>query len=581
MDWKALFEPHILQRGAAYYHGAAVRDFKITDTQLTAVVLGTEDYTVAIDIKDGIIEAMSCTCPYAADGNNCKHMAAVLFAYQDTEEPALSADPDETEWENEGEYIGEDWKADDLPGVPKTTCRPDDDPLLAELINTADDLTVRAFLFSIQKEEPVLQNRFRILTQNVMPKGMLKEWKREIDSIFADAARDGYIDYERASYFTEELYSFLSSLDPCISAATADGIFKTVDYTLSQLQSTDMDDSDGGLWCLFDFCYQIVGKLLPYCPKETRLRIFDWAARQLDYTRKDGIWYEVAQDCAMQFILQHFSETEFLDKKLILTDKEVKKAAQTTDYEQNRLPNKLKTHVLLMEQKGCSAEEQASYLAQYLQYGSVCLLLSEFYECHQDDARAISILEKAYTADSTPSYIARECCEKLKDLYKKTGNQERYLQMLWDLALTIHVDNIALYRELKSQYSPEEWQELREKILTSWGTNPYAGQLYAEEKLYDRLLRHIQSHCRLSEIQQYEAILKAKYPAELLRLYENIVTDIAVQGLGRPSYVKIVRILRKMKNLPGGPLFVRALVSQWRQQYKRRRAMMEELDKLL
>ena len=35
-----------------------------------------------------------------------------------------------------------------------------------------------------------------------------------------------------------------------------------------------------------------------------------------------------------------------------------------------------------------------------------------------------------------------------------------------------------------------------------------------------------------------------------------------------------------MKRLPGGPPFVQALVGQWRQQYKRRRAMMEELDKL-
>ena len=28
---------------------------------------------------------MDCDCPYAADGNNCKHMAAVLFAADDTE----------------------------------------------------------------------------------------------------------------------------------------------------------------------------------------------------------------------------------------------------------------------------------------------------------------------------------------------------------------------------------------------------------------------------------------------------------------------------------------------------------------
>ena len=330
MDWELLFKPHILHRGAEYYRDAAVEDLKITDTQITAVVLGTEDYNVEIDIKDGIIEAMSCTCPYAADDNNCKHMAAVLFACQETEDLTLSAKPDEPEWgsEEEEDDVLDDWKADVLPDFPGMTCKPDQETILAELIHNADDLTVRAFLYSILEKDPALQNRFRMLTQNVMTKGLLKEWRREIDRIFADAGWDDYIDYEQASYFTGELYSFLSSLDQRISAATADGIFKTVDYTLSQLQATDMDDSDGGLWCLFDFCYQIVGKLLPYCTAENQLRIFDWAARQLDYTHKDGLWYELAQDCAMQFILQQFPGPDFLDKKLTLTDKEVQKAAR-------------------------------------------------------------------------------------------------------------------------------------------------------------------------------------------------------------------------------------------------------------
>ena len=147
MDWELLFKPHILHRGAEYYRDAAVEDLKITDTQITAIVLGTEDYNVEIDIKDGVIEAMSCTCPYAADDNNCKHMAAVLFACQETKDLILSAKPDEPEWESEEEDddVLDDWKADVLPDFPEMTCKPDKETLLAELIHNADDLTVRAF----------------------------------------------------------------------------------------------------------------------------------------------------------------------------------------------------------------------------------------------------------------------------------------------------------------------------------------------------------------------------------------------------------------------------------------------------
>lgn len=202
MDWELLFKPHILHRGAEYYRDAAVEDLKITDTQITAVVLGTEDYDVEVDIKDGIIEAMSCTCPYAADDNYCKHMAAVLFACQETEDLILSAKPDEPEWKSgeEEDDVLDDWKADVLPDFPEMTCKPDKETILAELIHNADDLTVRAFLYSILEKDPALQNRFRMLTQNVMTKGLLKEWRREIDRIFADAGWDDYIDYEQASY---------------------------------------------------------------------------------------------------------------------------------------------------------------------------------------------------------------------------------------------------------------------------------------------------------------------------------------------------------------------------------------------
>ena len=101
----------------------------------------------------------------------------------------MSAKPNETEWgsEEEEDDVLDDWKADVLPDVPGTTCKPDQETILAELIHNADDLTVRAFLFSILKEDLTLQNRFRMLTQNVMTKGLLKEWRREIDRIFADA----------------------------------------------------------------------------------------------------------------------------------------------------------------------------------------------------------------------------------------------------------------------------------------------------------------------------------------------------------------------------------------------------------
>lgn len=44
---------------------------------------GSDDYEVNIYFSDGEIEDMYCNCPYASDGNTCKHMAAVLYLLED------------------------------------------------------------------------------------------------------------------------------------------------------------------------------------------------------------------------------------------------------------------------------------------------------------------------------------------------------------------------------------------------------------------------------------------------------------------------------------------------------------------
>lgn len=83
MEWYALFRPHILDRGIEYYEDGNVIDFECTEDTITARVTGSEDYIVEIDIEKENVLGMYCSCPYARDGKNCKHMAAVLFRFEE------------------------------------------------------------------------------------------------------------------------------------------------------------------------------------------------------------------------------------------------------------------------------------------------------------------------------------------------------------------------------------------------------------------------------------------------------------------------------------------------------------------
>lgn len=75
----------ILHRGLSYFKNGLVNDpEEITKGMFEAVVEGTQNYLVHLQIENGIITDHSCTCPYDY-GPVCKHIVAVIFALQQEE----------------------------------------------------------------------------------------------------------------------------------------------------------------------------------------------------------------------------------------------------------------------------------------------------------------------------------------------------------------------------------------------------------------------------------------------------------------------------------------------------------------
>jgi uncharacterized Zn finger protein len=62
------------ERGLEYLD--AVEDLEISDTEVTASVYGSSEYTVCLIIGDQRLSG-GCTCPYGRDGFFCKHCVAV------------------------------------------------------------------------------------------------------------------------------------------------------------------------------------------------------------------------------------------------------------------------------------------------------------------------------------------------------------------------------------------------------------------------------------------------------------------------------------------------------------------------
>lgn len=83
MNWKRYFRDIILQRGKQYYDEGQVTKLSVQKDIYRAKVEGEQVYFVEIKMKNSEIQYMKCSCPYAASGQYCKHMAAALFAIED------------------------------------------------------------------------------------------------------------------------------------------------------------------------------------------------------------------------------------------------------------------------------------------------------------------------------------------------------------------------------------------------------------------------------------------------------------------------------------------------------------------
>ena len=84
MEWKSLFKENIIKGGQEYVNNGAVSNCTVNSNEIKADVTGLDVFHVHIKVLSGSISEMTCTCPLAQNGVNCKHMAATLIACGDT-----------------------------------------------------------------------------------------------------------------------------------------------------------------------------------------------------------------------------------------------------------------------------------------------------------------------------------------------------------------------------------------------------------------------------------------------------------------------------------------------------------------
>lgn len=558
MNWKKLFEPHILERGYGYYLNNAVNNLEVSEHTIRADVEGTEDYEVEISLVDGEIEEMYCSCPYAEGGWNCKHMAAVLYEW--------SVERGDTDNRNEEKSVHID-----TPEKPQIDIR--------KLVQDADINIVRNYLVSVLSEDEKLLVRFRGFLSGAETEENIGHYINRVDDIeYNYMGRDGFIDYDDAMDFIFDLEDVLNNdAKRLIDKGYHRSAFELMNHIFTVVGEADMDDSDGGIGMLATYVYKLWSELLTKANPDEKREMFQWFMGHLD-----GSIVDYLEEYIERIIMEQFEESEYLPPKMELASERIRKYERIKDgWSRNYYVGKWAINYLsLLKQQSCGIEEIENFCRQHWENSSVRGYYIDLCMQSKEYDLALRTLDESMSLDEDFSGLISEYSEKKKEIYLIQGNREAYIGQLWELLLEHNVGSLETFRELKQQYSPEEWVEKREVIFQKLPSYADVKQLYAEEKLYDRLLDCVLKSPDLYALQAYEKVLAKIYPQQILEKYKVELDKMARHSGPRKHYQRLVSQLRRMQKIEGGKKAVKEIAAEWRQQYRNRPAMMEELGKV-
>lgn len=521
-NWGNLFKPWILARGQEYYDCGQVVKLEETDGVVTALVSGSRLYHVKIRRSGKYGTDMSCDCPYAAGGESCKHMAAVLVAL---DRKSLRQDRD---WQTALAQMGEN--------------------------------QLRELLQNLAAADGALQDRIQRMVFG--PGNALGQWQGDLEEIISDYTDyEGYLNYDHAYDCMLEIAEYLEECLPSLLGAgqivdAAKFVMAVYDTAWSQ----EMDDSDGGLSIVSEHCRVATGKILSMATSRQEQEIF-------------ALFHELLEDNAWVY------GSENLEDLIFSLDWSPELQQKNLEYLDENLDSwRMGQRADLMERMGASTAERIAWWKQYRNDDGAYRPLLHLYE-EEDLPKAMELVrEKRELANNTPWQLI-SYTKTLLHLLEKTGNSREYEKELRHLVLELKCREEKYVSQLKKITSAEQWPTAFQRLLEDAKRPADRMWLYHFEGMYGELLAELCRHPDLLEFQIYEEELRNWAPDRTLQLYTDILKAEMARACDRTRYHQVASHLSKLDAYPCGRESAQELAAYWHVCHKNRPAMKDELKK--
>lgn len=578
MEWYTLFRQHILDRGIQYFEDGYVSDFVYSNNSITASVNGSDIYDVEIILDGENVVDMYCSCPHAAGGNYCKHMAAVLFKFEEM----LAEQDAESEYDIDSDVvISEEESIYGSPSLDYLRRFNKQNAEVVELVSKIPEDKVRELLAGFVLADDGLKNKLQMQYDFKMNSKLMLELRKELNQIEYHYCRGGYVDWYHASDFTTDLCVFLDSkVQMLIEKNCLKQAFELTNSTFFCIGNVDMDDSDGSSSYVLERCYECWEQILEKSDAEFRHQMKLWFENH-----RTGYVLDFMDEYIEEILFEHFATKEMIAEEMEKLDAIINKhvgndCGRYYSVHHGSI-NPILKRIEYMKKMDCSTEKIAEYRKQNRRFFVVRELeIAEAIEAGNYEI-AIEVLLESKRLDAGNQEQLKKYSEQLIDIYKTVGDFDvfsaeliHFLESYWQYDLT--------YVEMLKSYINDKmkWNEIVDGIVAKNKHDDFVCILLNEEKRYEQLVERIEkSSSKVNLLDKHERILRKKTPDRVIKIYAEYLEKAVDLANDRNKYKGLMVYLKKISQCLGGDVVAREIADTWRREYKRRSAMMDELRK--
>lgn len=549
----------ILKRGLQYFKkGHVHQPEEVSPGEYEAIVEGTEDYTVQLTLKNGIITEHVCDCPYDF-GPVCKHVAAVIFYLQQDDlelnKKTKRAKTNQTE----------------KPAKRKTVAQQVD-----ELLEKATHDELKQFVREKAAQNAPFRNLFLSSFAQHNSEESKELYVKQVKSILKTASdRHGFIDWSASRLVGNAVDNLLESAQKQINNRNYRSAIFICTAVMEQMTEAFQysDDSNGDIGGSIDAAYEMLYTISQeQSSEEIRKLIIEYCFTSFDKQIYSGWDWNIGVLRLAALLLKTEEETERIFEQI---DK-----AQRSDYERE-VAQSLKYSILL-KTKGETAAEK--YLEQNITNSNLRREAIQKALKKKSFEKAISLAKDGvnYDLKDKPG-LAKEWYDWLLKIAQAQNDSEKIIEYARLLLIDNFRNEQDYYQILKQHVKPEKWNAFVESVIHDvttkkrWLDMGLVASIFIKEEWWDRLLDLVKKSPDFNTIDHYERYLSKNYSNDIVELYANGILLYMKNSMGRAHYQNACRYIRKIIKL-GARDKANEIILYLRNEYPKRKALMEELD---